>query len=328
MQVTITQTVDAASGIKEDGTKTPDQAATRNGPLLVVAATILLVLTGILRTPEMGLLPPFLLMATILCAASIPSLSALWTQRAAIKKLSMQQVVLIMLSACSGSVLFSIFSMLALTPSHVILRNLTGAMIIQRLQPALLFLIAVLFLRQKPRWHEYTALASLVGASYLGLFGFAPISTSADGFNTASLVYSGLAICCGAIGTVTSKMAAKDINAIVLSSLRLITAAVLVLVLTAIAESHLLSFEQIGPSLLVDWWRYVIIGIVYFFSLILYYHGVKTTRVASIAIAEAAVTVVTPLLILGVASSASSLWTIVALALATTAIVLTARIKS
>jgi drug/metabolite transporter (DMT)-like permease len=232
-----------------------------------------------------------------------------------------------MLSAFSGSVLFSIFSMLALMPDHVILTNLTGSMIVHRLQPALLFLTAVIFLRQKPHWRDYIALLTLLGASYLGLFGMAPITTSPDGFNTASLAYSGLAICFGAIGTITSKLVSSKLNAVLLSSTRIVTAAVSMLLLTAIVEFQDLSFERIGPSLLIDWWRYLIIAVVYFFGLILYYRGVKGSTVASIAIAEAAVLVVTPLLIFGVVSSTSSLWTFVAIAMALSAIALTVRVQ-
>ncbi|MBM4253357.1 MAG: hypothetical protein FJ146_15415 [Deltaproteobacteria bacterium] len=293
--------------------------------LLVVMSTVFLGLTSLMRTQNMTNLPPLVLMALLLFASALISIPVAWSRRAELKQLNSVDVLNIVVTSWSGPVFAIYFSMLALMPNGVPLGNLTGSVIVQKLQPVITFIFAYAMLREKPSIPHYLALFVLLLGSYLTAFGAAPVGNFVEGFNRESLIYMSLSVVFGSLNSVTGKVATTKISPINLAAVRSILAAILSVLITQQLAPKGTDFASMFGSISVDWWRYALIGLANFGCLTIYFYGVKKLPVTSIAIAEFGAKALAPLVIFGPLVIKPSLSSVSGFAAAILAVIIIAR---
>ncbi len=251
----------------------------KSGPLIVFLSSLLWAGDAPFREPLLlgGLSVPFVgflehLINSIVC---LPGLIA---KRAGFKKLTLKQWAALFYIGAGASALGAILYVQAAVAMNY---NFTVAALLQKLQPLFAISLAVIFLKEKlsPKFWLFAAPA-LIGA-YLVTFGWAGpagLWTSAGHLHLLGPALAVGAAILWAGGTVVGRSLMSDVDLQLVNGMRFVFG--LLFLTVYVAVGYHFQFHQMTPFF---WRNVIIIALVTgFFSLLLYYYGLRNTK-ASVA---------------------------------------------
>jgi len=251
----------------------------KSGPLIVFLSSLLWAGDAPFREPLLlgGLSVPFVgflehLINSIVC------LPGLISKRVGFKKVTLKQWAALFYIGAGASALGALLYVQAAVAMNY---NFTVAALLQKLQPLFAITLAVIFLKEKlsPRFWLFAAPA-LIGA-YLVTFGFA--SPSRLWSSSGHLHLLGPALAVGAAilwagGTVVGRSLMSDVDLQLVNGMRFVFGLLFLTVYVAVGYRF-----QFGAMTPFFWRNVIIIALVTgFFSLLLYYYGLRNTK-ASVA---------------------------------------------
>jgi drug/metabolite transporter (DMT)-like permease len=248
-------------------------------PLLVFLSSLLWAADGPFRKPLLvGGLSAFFISLLEHLFSGIAALPGLWSKRAHFKTLKFSEFLGLLYIGIGASALGAILFVKGAVAMNY---NFTVAALLQKLQPIFAISLAVIFLKEKlhPKFWLF-AIPALVGA-YLVTFGVASpalLLTSAGKLSLLGPTLAILAAILWAGGTVVGRSLLKALDFQFVNGMRFVIGFVFLAVYLTI--THGMQFGLMTPFF---WRNAIIIALVTgFFSLLLYYYGLRHTK-ASVA---------------------------------------------
>jgi drug/metabolite transporter (DMT)-like permease len=255
----------------------------RFAPLLIASGIGLWTACSALFAPALVKIPPLSLFAVILLITVLPCALLVLIHRRELSQLGSRSWLALIAGSWSGPVL----GMLCFRYAAAGQSNMTATVLVKNLQPLIVLALAYLSLREKPNLRVWLAIVLTISGTYLVSFGVTPVSNEQGVFDVTPIAYGVLATILGALSTVGNRAVARSLSAILLTSLRCLVSAALVIPLAMFLEPNDFQFGNIVGTFGNGWLGFVMVSLIAsLFGSVLYYRGLKNTAAVGAAIAE------------------------------------------
>ena len=255
----------------------------RFAPLLIASGIGLWTACSAIFAQTLAKIPPLSQFADILLVTIFPCALLVLIRRRELSQLGSRSWLALIAGSWSGPVL----GMLCFRYAAAGQSNMTATVLVKTLQPLIVLSLAYLSLREKPNARVWLAIVLTISGTYLVSFGFTSISNEQSIFDVTPITYGILATILGALSTVGNRAVARSVSPTLLTSLRCLLSAALVIPLAMFLEPNDFQFGHLVSGFGGGWWGFVIVSLIgSILGSVLYYRGLRNTAAVGAAIAE------------------------------------------